>query len=454
MHKRFNFLKITVILTLLLFGKTTYSQKVILVGDKYAILGSNNAVVAQDFDSIVEDKETYDDENPFYTFYKGGKQAVVFADHFATTNWSTFTCVYDEVRPSPCYGSTAISFIVRNENKYGVMEENGVFMVPLIYDSIYQKQTGSKILIIRSGNKYDFLDLVLDVDTKKELLFLYDEIYPETARAGFTNLRIGNKYGFYFNGMNGSYYTRGFMDVKYDSLIKANEYLLSTWSDDTLCYFFMNNRLPRSGNYRESEIYFAEHTRFMDLQSKESVLHEGLNRSEQVLFIYPMLYIDFRNEDGFTYFDLSEVVRKTDFLPRESASYSYEILELIENDIYHPDTLFVHLFRIKEYKGFTPVQSFYKVEYPDLIFTLELEDNQTIRFEPYANNAEYARMLTVSTVPNAKGKYKTYAMNGYLSGWSCKVQANRPPNETGNFSGGGGGGGNSGWMDILWMGGR
>jgi hypothetical protein len=454
MHKRFTFLKFFSLSIFLLLLNNGFSQKIVELNGKYGILGEDNTIVAGNFDSIVEDAKTFDDENPFFMFYKNGMQAVVFKNNLSTFDKESSFSFYDEISPSRCYGSTAISFIVRNKDHYGVVEENGVFMVPLIYDSIYQTTVGSKILIVKSGNKYDFLDLVLDADTKKELSFPYDQVYPETERAGYTNLRIGNKYGFYFNGMDGNYYKRGFVEVKYDSLVKANNYLLSSWSGDTLCYFYMTNRLPGHGNFRESEIYFAEYTRFIDVQSKENLIHEGLNRNEQVLFIYPMLYIDFKNEDGFYYYDLSESVRISYFEPRESTTYSYEVLELRNHDIYHPDTLFVHLFRVKEYHGFTPIQSFYTVAYPGLIFTAELEENQTIRFEQYSKNAEYARILTVSTVPNSKGKFRTYVMNGYLSGWSGRVQANKPPAASSSFSGNSGGGKSGGWMDFLWIGGR
>lgn len=429
-----------------------YSQQIIQLDGKFAVMNRNNVVVANGFDSIIEDQETFDDENTFYTFFKKGKSNVIFKKNLESTNWNAFECHYSIIKANECRSTTAISFMVKENGKYGVIDENFVFMAPLQLDSIYQTKKNSKFLILKKGDKYDFLDIVLDVDSVKNLKFEYDEIYTETQFNGFMNLRVGNKYGCYFIGFDGNRYKRGFVDVIYDSLIKPYGYFLSTFKNKQQHYFYTTSNLTHAPDFVEFELFCTDSTHFTNIRTKESLLFIGRNKNEQALFSYPNLFIDYMNNNGFTTLDLSANKKIPLFEPVWNTTFHFDKL-LFSKDQIDKEAFPFNIFIVRTNNGINTTETIYSINNLKMLITRELKESQMIAFIPYKNNSEYKEVVIANRETDLNGKMKIYSREGYLSGFYIRIEANRPENST-DFSLGGKSRGNSKWMDFIWMGGR
>jgi hypothetical protein len=431
--------------------KTTQAQEILSINGKYAVMNRNNVVLASDFDSIIEDKETYRSRNEFYTFWKNNKCEIVYKNQLETINWSGFSCRFDRIKPAKFGGSTAVAFIVEENGEFGLIDENNVFIIPMGKDSILHSEPGSRFIRIKRGAKYAFLDIVLDVEQPQTLNFAYDHIYLETENKGFINLQTGSKFGCYFTGHNGNKYIRGKVEPNYDEPFKVHSFLLETLKQKKRCYFYLSTRLPEIRTYLESTLYFSDTTEFTDLFSSLSVTYFGKNREEPVMFSYPNLFIDYTNSQGFTTINFTKSTLDDLFDPKSNTSYDLIRLSFPEKSGGGKGGFPVFLYRVNTFQNYEPVQTFYTVDYLDKLFTIQLKPQQTIRFEPYERNTEYMQVLTVSALPDFKGKTKVYKNNGYLSGFYRRVEQKTP--ESGN-SYSGGSHKNNQWMDIFWMGGR
>lgn len=443
-------------IVLLVFLNKLHSQQIIQLEGKYALMNRSNVVVASAYDSIILDKETYDDDDPMYLFYKNRKANFLFRSDFETTDWSNFKCSYIFLKPVKTKNTTAISFIVRESEKYGVIDENKVFMVPPILDTAYQAEKSPSTLIVRKGSKLDFLDVILDVDTPKDLTFSYDEINLDLKRIGLIQLRIGNKYGLYYNSFEGNKYVRGFVDVVYDSVFKPNGYLLSSFIKKQQHYLYLPSRIIRVDDFYEFELYFSDSTVFTDIRENKSTIFKGKNRFEKVLFSCPNLFIDYLNPNGFTTINLYKDEINNTFDQSQNASYDFVKIKFTD-DPSNPEKTYTSLFYWKRVdQGDKIVETIYSIDYNIVeIYTKVLKANQQLTFKPLSYNKEYMQVLTVSTEKNSNGKVKQYGCDGYYSGFYHRLEKQKPTSsDEFKLFNGGGGGGNKKWMDIIWMGGR
>jgi hypothetical protein len=438
-------------------GSMVSAQRIIRVDGKAMLLGPNDKVYASGFDSIVEDNDTF--REIFYTFHKDGKQAVVFKQDLETTDWSHFSCRYDRVSPLYFRTKTNSFYIVRNAGRFGVVNNTGAEVVPIQYDSVYPVRNYRNVIVIRrQDRKLDFLDIFTDIDSGKVLTFPYDEITAGKERH-FFHLRTGERYGFYYSSRNSlrQTYQRSMIAPAFDSPVEQEGLFFTTTAGSERHYFYEKGLL---WNSLETDLYLTENTFFTELETGGSMLITGNNRSERCLLTNEYLYTGIDQTQAIPCYNLRTQEAVPAFEAGYGKTYRYETLLLDHSDLLHEDSMRVYVIRVSSFNGFLPVESFYALNEPRLIFTVELREGQTVRLEEYDRNWHYMAVKIVSARPDEKGHYKNYGTEGYVHASRLEMQTERPPHEDGNFAerweknhGGSGGGGGSGW-NWLWMGGR
>jgi hypothetical protein len=446
----------TLLFLLVYAGGSALAQQIIHIDGKAALLGPPNTVYTSGFDSIVEDSETL--RESFFTFYKGGKQGVVLAKDLDKTDWSSFTCRHDQVRPVYYRTRTNSLYIVRNAGRYGLINNEGAEIVPIQHDSVYQERTYSKIILIRrTDGKLDFLDIATDIDSAKALTFPYDEVYSDTKRRDCLHLRTERKYGFYYSYRSkyAEKYKSTLIAPVFEAPIREDGFFLTATKGSERHYFYEKQLL---WNTFETDLYLADRTFFNEIETGSSMLVAGNNRTERSLLTYEYLYTSIDQTQAIPCYNLRTLEAVPVFEAGYGKTYDYETLLLDYWDVSRKDSMRVHLVRVTSYNGFSPVESFYTLNKPQLILTAEMREGQTVRLAEYDRNWHYITVEIVSARPDEKGHYKSYDMKGYLHASRFEMQTDRPPHEDGNFAerwkkNHGGGGGGSGW-NWLWMGGR
>jgi hypothetical protein len=174
--------------------------------------------------------------------------------------------------------------------------------------------------------------------------------------------------------------------------------------------------------------------------------------NEQALFSYPNLFIDYKNNNGFQTFNLSDNNKNPIFEPAWNTTYHFDKL-LFSKDQSDKEAYPFNIFIIRTNNGINTTETIYSINNFKLLITRELKESQMIAFIPYTSNSEYKEVVIANRETDLNGKMKIYSREGYLSGFYIRIEANRPKSSN-DFSLGGKSRGNSKWMDFIWMGGR
>lgn len=432
---------------------SVFSQQIIQLDGKFALLDKNNNLVLRGFDSIKIDLESFDDDNPLYLFYKDRKYSFVFQDKINQVKWADFDLEFDYLSPIVAKRTTTISFIVKLGDKYAVVNKDKEFVTPLDLDTAYQHNDYKHIVLLRRNKKLDFLDVVLDIHIQKELKFNYDELIFGSRAFRNISFRINNKYGCYYEYFNGNRYKVGYTEAIYDSIFKPNGYFFSTYKDNKQQYLHIPYYRMSDRKTYEFELYFSDTTTFTDIINNTSMIYYGKNRNEKVMYSFPNLFIDYMNPSGFEVFDLTDD-KKIDCF-KSDWNKSIQLTRMtIAKDKFHPEEnyeVLLYWVRIESNEG--AVEKFYSVENLKEVFSYEMKINQKLSMTPLETNNEYFELFIVDQERKDNGKIKKYKRLGYYSAFYNRVESTRPTSERKiDFSGGGSR--NNKWMDAIWFGGR